>query len=160
MRSIFVVIMICLGGSILAQMPFIPGAEARVNREGSSLARKLGAKTISSNREFLSRSRIPIGDCIVLNKLSFDHAGDIYTIEYQNDLSEDVIMRQSFLKISVHPQGQAQDKISFTDQLLNGSWDEYESSTSFISYDYISKDKDEELQKKFLELLKEALEYF
>jgi hypothetical protein len=166
-KSIFVFIFLSsvlsalLISSASAQIINIVDAAMRVDSEGVALAQRLATKIVSSEKEFVFKVKQNPLPHVQLTSVSFLYKGQVYTIDFQNDLGRGAsLIHNSFIKVGVYPKGQPQAEISFSDYLLNGSWDEHESPAFISLADNVSKEKSEELQKKFLELLKDALEYF
>jgi len=136
----------------------------RINEEGAVLARKLAYTLASSNKNFLLSGNVITGTPGVYQKFFvFRHQGKRFSVYYQWQAGEPSLINDEFLSIYVRKEGTdgPDDLQGYKDYHLNGSWDEHRVGI----YHYWAEIEesnyfDNEIQKEYLAVLKEALLYF
>jgi len=156
------VLSMIFGTCAFAQTDICFRAVARVNTEGVYLARQLAEKVVNCQKPSVIKiEQQKLGSDVVTTSVIFDHNLKKFRVDFQNDMNQaGSLMHESFIKIIVHPQGQPENEIYFADYLLNGTWDEHQSHLSWLSFRDVYGGEDEEIQKKFMGILQEALSFF
>lgn len=138
----------------------------RIDTVGARLVHQLAYEITSGKNQgkFLVYGEVSTGSLELKQRfVVFSHNGKRFSVYYQWDISEPICLwNYEFLRISVRPEGTTDHEhlISFKDYHLNGTWDEYAKGRYIYLSEYEDECSDSKYQKKFIEIVKDALAFF